>query len=1079
MAKLQPPENLDFSNPNKWNDWKQRFNFFRTASKLHKEDGDIQVATLIYTMGKDADHLLQSFDLSATDSKDFNKVLEKFDKYFIPKKNIIHERAKFHSRKQNSGETVESFIRALHELAEHCHFQSADVKNEQIRDKIVIGILDTNLSEKMQLESDLTLEKAKTMARQSEVVKSQVKTQHKGDPSSADEIRRGARAKQPSGAKPTGSTGGFQPKTTGSTGGFQPKPTGFTGGFQPKPTGSSHKDPKRGQYFKMQQNEQYKRCLSCNKYHAKGNCPAYGKICRKCDRYNHFAACCKTKRVSELCVEEQSSYLGAINSAAKEPWTIDLKVRHLLVHFKLDTGADVTVVPVSLYESLGRPKLTKTDKPLQGPGNKTLSVKGFFTENLSHNGRSAPEDIYVVQGIDRCLLGRPALKNLNLVKLNIDEIISLESVKQKHPNLFRELGQLDGEYRITLNENAQPHALSVPRRVPIPLLPKVKAELEKMESSGVIFKVDECTDWCAGMVCIPKPDNSVRICVDLTHLNKSVRRENFPLPIIEQSLGRMAGAKYFSKLDANSSFWQIKLAEESKLLTTFITPFGRYAFHRLVMGLSSASEYFQKRMSQILEGIDGVLCQTDDVLVFGRTEDEHDSRLETVLAKLEAANLTLNPDKCVFKQKQVKFVGHLVGQDGVAADPDKVKAIRNLSPPKDIHGVRSFMGMVNQLGKFSPSLANDSKPIRDLLSNKNQFYWGSSQQKAFEKIKVALTNTPVLALYDPNRETMLMTDSSKYATGSVVLQKQDNGEFKPIAYASRAFTPTEVRYSVIEKEALGVVTGAERHSDLLIGKHFQIQTDHKSLVSLLGQKDLSDLPIRVQRFRMRLLRFSYSISFLPGKLMYIPDLLSRTVCDELTAQDQFDCESTEMYVDSVVKSLPATDQRLEEIKTKQKSDYVCGKLIEYVHNGWPSPNTCEIAKLYGPFKAQITINKGLLMRNDRLIIPSDMRPDILTRLHQAHQGISKCRLRAKESVWWIGISRDIEAMIKNCDICAKMQNDKREPMISTPFPERCWAKLGADLFHWKGSNYLLVIDYFSRYIEISRLTSTSSCVFVF
>lgn len=214
---------------------------------------------------------------------------------------------------------------------------------------------------------------------------------------------------------------------------------------------------------------------------------------------------------------------------------------------------------------------------------------------------------------------------------------------------------------VTLKEGAKPYALAVPRRVPIPLLPKVKEELEKMEKNGVISHVDQPTDWCAGMVVAPKPNDKIRICVDLTRLNENVKRENFPLPVIDQSLGQLAGAKYFSKLDANSGFWQIKLSEESRLLTTFITPFGRYAFNRLPMGLNSSSEYFQKKMTQILTGISGVICQTDDVLVYGRTENEHDQRLDTVLSRLQSANLTLNPEKCEFKRTSIKFVGHIIG----------------------------------------------------------------------------------------------------------------------------------------------------------------------------------------------------------------------------------------------------------------------------------------------------------------------------------------------------------------------------------------------------------------------------------
>ncbi|XP_053389029.1 uncharacterized protein K02A2.6-like [Mercenaria mercenaria] len=893
----------------------------------------------------------------------------------------------------------------------------------------------------MQLESELTLEKAVQMARQSEIVKRQVKDQHDKERGSADEVSRGARPKQ--------SLGEYRaPKQN---------PTKKKQHRTPMPKGQ-------------------KQCTRCNRTHIQGKCPAKGKNCLKCGKMDHFSVCCRTKTLNELA--EESDYLGTIETGDGQ-WRAKLKVRHLLVCFKIDTGADVTVIPETVYLSLGSPKLKKTNKNLFGPGNKKLNVLGSFTETLSSQNKYSVEEIYVVRGIDRSLLGRPAIIGLNLVKLNIDEVTSVDSVKRTHPRLFRELGQLDGEYRISLNDGAKPFALAVPRRVPIPLLPKVKAELERMEKSGVIFKVDQSTDWCAGIVCVPKSDSNIRICVDLTQLNKNVRRENYPLPIIDQSLGRMAGAKYFSKLDANSGFWQINLAPESQLLTTFITPFGRFAFKRLPMGLSSSSEYFQKRMSQILEGIDGVLCQTDDILVYGRTSEEHDSRLETVLTRLEKANLTLNQDKCVFKKTQVKFVGHMVGQDGIAVDPDKVKAIRDLAPPKDVHSVRSFMGMVTQLGKFSPLLAEYSKPIRDLLSSKNQFYWGSDQQEAFDKIKCILTETPVLALYDPNRETTLMTDSSNYAIGCVVLQKQDNGEFKPVSYASRALTPTEQRYSTIEKEALGVTYGCEKHKDFLIGKSFTIVTDHKPLVPLLGQKDLSELPVRIQRFRLRLMQFSYTISHMPGKELIIPDLLSRhPTCDSLTFEDRQNCTETQMYVDLVLKSLPATDKRLQEIRSKQMSDYVCQKLIEFTQNGWPEAESCEISKLYWKFQGEITVNNGLLMRNDRLIIPSELKTDILARLHEAHQGINKCRSRAKESVWWLGISKDIENLVKGCDTCAKMQNEKREPLIATPFPDRCWSKLGSDLFHWRGCTYLLVIDYYSRYIEIAKLSSLSSATVV-
>ena len=563
-----------------------------------------------------------------------------------------------------------------------------------------------------------------------------------------------------------------------------------------------------------------------------------------------------------LTSDSESAILGTISSnAGNEPWTIDLKVGPVCIRFKIDCGADVTVISENMYLKLGKLPLEKSSKRLYGPGNVPLNVMGSFTAKLETKTSSAVERIYVVKGLDRCLLGRPAITKLSLLEIkfpsaSLSEVITLETVKAKYPNLFRELGKMSGEYHITLKEGANPYALAVPRRVPIPLLPQVKQELENMEKTGVIFRVDQSTDWCAGMVVVPKPNGKIRICVDLSRLNESVKRENFPLPAIDQSLGLLSGAKYFSKIDLNFGFWQTKLSNESKLLTTFITPFGRIAFNRLVMGLSSSSEYFQKRMTQLVDSIDGVICQTDDILVFGRTETEHDERLHKVLSRLHDANLTINSSKSEFKKTTIKYVGHIVGPSGISADPERVVGIKNLEAPTDVHSVHRLLGMINQLGKFLPLLGEYSKPIRDLLSTKNQFYWGPDQQRSFDLIKQSLTNTPVLALYDPNRYTVLRTDASSYGLGCAMFQKQDNGDMKQVSSASRALSPTEQRYSTIEKEALGVTYGCEKNRDFLIGKTFHIETDHQPLVSLLGgHKDLTNNAVQNETYAVLIHHF--------------------------------------------------------------------------------------------------------------------------------------------------------------------------------------------------------------------------------
>ena len=271
-----------------------------------------------------------------------------------------------------------------------------------------------------------------------------------------------------------------------------------------------------------------------------------------------------------------------------------------------------------------------------------------------------------------------------------------------------------------------------------------------MEKMGAIFRVSEPTDWCAGMVVVPKPDGRVRICVDLTKLNQSVRREQHILPFVEQTLAQSGGATIFSKLDANSGFWKIELTKESALLMTFITPYGRYCFNRLPFGITSAPEHFQRRMSDILQGLEGVVCLIDDILVYGKTQEEYDKHLTVVLQKVAAAGITLNPAKCEFSCKEIRFLGQLVDTQGVRDDPSKVKAIQQMKEPKNISELRRFLGMINQLGKFTPNLAENTKPLCDLLSTKNQWTWGSTQQEAFKQLQSLVSSNCVLTLFDPS-----------------------------------------------------------------------------------------------------------------------------------------------------------------------------------------------------------------------------------------------------------------------------------------------------------------------------------------
>ena len=326
----------------------------------------------------------------------------------------------------------------------------------------------------------------------------------------------------------------------------------------------------------------------------------------------------------------------------------------------------------------------------------------------------------------------------------------------------------------------------------------------------------------------------------------------------------------------------------------------------------------------------------DDILVFGENQTQHDKRLMDVLQRLEKCGVTLNSEKCEFSVRSVKFVGHIIGEDGISADPLKVKAIIEMDKPSNITELRRFLGMANQLSKFTIDLAETTKPLRDLLSKKNAWHWSYAQDQAFLNVKSLLSMTPILGMYNPQAETVLSADASSYGLGSVLAQKQSDGHWRPVAYASRAMSSTEQRYAQIEKEVLAITWACQRFNNYLLGLHFHIETDHKPLVPLLGTKSLEDLPPRVQRFRLRLMRYAYTISHVPGGNMVTADALSRApVKWAIPTKDLAFQEETAAYVNAVYQGLPASFSHLEQIRNCQSNDPVCQLIEQYTKVGWP------------------------------------------------------------------------------------------------------------------------------------------------
>ena len=420
------------------------------------------------------------------------------------------------------------------------------------------------------------------------------------------------------------------------------------------------------------------------------------------------------------------------------------------------------------------------------------------------------------------------------------------------------------------------------------------------------------------------------------------------------------------------------------------------------------------------------------------------------------------------------FLGHLIDENGIQADPEKTTAIVRMKAPTHITELRRFLGMANQMGKFSPNLANLTQPLRELLSKKNSWYWSSHHDQAFDQVKMELTRPTVLTMYDLEAETKVSADASSFGLGAVLLQRHEGeGMWKPIAYASRSMTETEGRYAQIEKEALAVTWACEKFVTYILGKEIVIETDHKPLVSLLGGKNLDSLPPRILRYRLRLARFQYSIIHVPGKSLCTADALSRSPVS--TLENTSIQEEAETIMEDSISQLPASKSTLERFSNAQNSDPVCKRVIHYCLHGWPNKKQIEIPIIpYWKMQGELTMSKNLLLYQKRIVVPSLLQKETLQKIHAGHQGINRCRLRAQASVWWPDLSNQIKDMVTSCQICSKKFVPRCEPLLPSKLPEYPWQKIGADLFMLKGSTYLLVVDYFSRWPEVRKLSSTTS-----
>ena len=767
--------------------------------------------------------------------------------------------------------------------------------------------------------------------------------------------------------------------------------------------------------------------------------------------------------------------MNSVNSLNDE-WSVNSKINDRSINFQIDTGARCNVMSQDNFRSLGiKTALKPTSTKLTSFSGHKLKPTGIVQLPCKIQGNNFDIDFYIVDSSVPSVLGSSTCRDIGLIQrlynIHANEMPQQkkdlpQDIESSYKDLFEGLGCMPDTYSIKVDPSVKP-VIHPPRKVPISMKEKVKSELLRMESEGVITKQTEPTDWVNSMVVVPKPNGKVRICIDPRDLNKAVLREHYPMKTIEDILTEIPEAKVFSKIDAVSGYWQIKLSPESQKLCTFNTPLGRYSFTRLPYGLKSAGEVYQRSVSNMVQDIKGCEAIVDDILIWGKDIAEHDKRLKQVLDRIREYNMKLNRDKCEFRKSSISYVGHVLTGLGVKPDPEKVRAVKEMPPPTNVKELQMLLGFVQYLAKFIANMSEITAPLRQLLEKDIQWHWDSEQQSAFDMLKEKVSNAPVLRYYDPKKELVMQVDASSKGLGSVLLQ-----EGQPIAYASRALTKAQQNYAQIEKETLGITFACNKWHQFIFGREVTVETDHKPLQAIFT-KPLFKSPLRLQKLLLDLQKYDLKVKYKPGSTLFLADHLSRAYLNEAKEDLLSDTDLSVNYL----TFLPVSKENQLKIKNATKQDEEMQILRDTVLKGWPQrkDQVPPIIRPYWNFRDEITFVEEMLFKGQKLIVPKSLRKEMLAIIHESHLGINKCKSRARDSLFWIGMASEVEQTVRNCTVCAQNQRaNVKEPLIPGIIPDRPWSHVSADIMELNNRHYLVIVDRYSKWVELNLLENMTS-----
>lgn len=561
---------------------------------------------------------------------------------------------------------------------------------------------------------------------------------------------------------------------------------------------------------------------------------------------------------------------------------------------------------------------------------------------------------------------------------------------------------------------------------------------------------------------LTKANGKSRLCLDARRINSLTVKDAYPTPLINGILSRLNETKYISSIDLKDAFWQVELEESSREITAFTIP-GRplYHFTRMPFGLCNSGQSMCRLMDMVIPSSmrDFIFVYIDDLLVVASNFDTHIERLTLVANCLRQANLTINVDKSKFCMRQIKYLGHIVGDGNIKPDPDRVKSITEFPKPSTIRQVRRFMGMAGWYRRYINNFSNIAAPITDLLKTTDRFTWTQAATNAFDELKTCLTTAPVLTHADFSLPFYIQCDASMLGVGGVLFQIKE-GDEHPIAYMSRKLNPAQRNYSVTELECLAAIFCIREFRCYIEGMRFTVITDHAALKWLMEKKDLAG---RLARWSLELQSFNFTIEHRKGAANIVPDALSRAAVEETSHV------GIPLVLDDEEFSTDAYNELRDTVKSNKN-------------------NLPDVEERNGIVYKRTDCRSGV---EDELLwkiwVPEGLRKGLMETSHNppsaSHGGVDKTINLIKRQYFWPGMSKDIREFIANCQICKETKAPNcslRPPMGSPAIAERPFQNMYVDLIgpyprSKSGNSFILIIlDQLSKFVWLKPLRKATA-----